>query len=107
KGAIACFAAAALGHIAANGGLPRGSLSFLITGDEEGPGINGTPKVLDWMRRQGEVPAGCVVGEPTSSHTVGDEIKIGRRGAVTVSLTVPGKQGHAAYGHLAENPIPR
>jgi succinyl-diaminopimelate desuccinylase len=107
KGGIACFAAAALDHIAAHGGLPRGSLSFLITGDEEGPGINGTPKVLQWMRGQGEVPDACIVGEPTSSKAVGDEVKIGRRGAVTVELTVYGKQGHAAYGHLAENPIPK
>jgi succinyl-diaminopimelate desuccinylase len=105
KGGIACFAAAALSHIAANGGLPRGSLSFLITGDEEGPGINGTPKVLDWMRANGEVPDACIVGEPTSSKAVGDEVKIGRRGSVTVTLTVLGRQGHAAYGHLAENPI--
>jgi succinyl-diaminopimelate desuccinylase len=107
KGGIACFAAAALGHIATSGGLPRGSLSFLITGDEEGPGINGTPKVLEWMRVQGEVPDACIVGEPTSSKAVGDEVKIGRRGSVTALLTVQGKQGHAAYGHLAENPIPK
>ncbi len=107
KGAIACFAAAALGFIQANDGLPRGSLSFLVTGDEEGPGINGTPKVLEWMRTNGEAPDACLVGEPTSSKAVGDEVKIGRRGAVTVELTVTGKQGHAAYGHLAENPIPR
>jgi succinyl-diaminopimelate desuccinylase len=99
--------AAALGFIRANDGLPRGSLSFLVTGDEEGPGINGTPKVLEWMRANGEAPDACLVGEPTSSKAVGDEVKIGRRGAVTVDLTVTGKQGHAAYGHLAENPIPR
>jgi succinyl-diaminopimelate desuccinylase len=107
KGGIACFAAAALGYLAANGGLPRGSLSFLITGDEEGPGINGTSKVLEWMRASGEAPDACLVGEPTSSHAVGDEVKIGRRGSVTAELTVQGKQGHAAYGHLAENPIPK
>jgi succinyl-diaminopimelate desuccinylase len=107
KGGIACFMAAALGHVRANGGLRRGSLSLLITGDEEGPGINGTPKVLEWMRENGEEPDACLVGEPTSSGTVGDEVKIGRRGSVTVELTVLGKQGHAAYGHLAENPIPK
>jgi succinyl-diaminopimelate desuccinylase len=107
KGGIACFAAAALGHIQASGGLPRGSLSFLITGDEEGTGINGTPKVLEWMRERGEAPDACVVGEPTSSEAVGDEVKIGRRGSVTVELTVMGKQGHAAYGHLADNPVPK
>ena len=107
KGGIACFAAAALGYIRANGGLPRGSLSFLITGDEEGPGVNGTPKVLQWMREHGETPDACLVGEPTSSQAVGDEVKIGRRGSVTVELTVHGRQGHAAYGHLAENPVPK
>jgi succinyl-diaminopimelate desuccinylase len=107
KGGIACFAAAALGYIADHSGLPHGSLSFLITGDEEGPGINGTPKVLEWMRERGEVPDACIVGEPTSSTMVGDEVKIGRRGSVTVELTVRGRQGHAAYGHLAENPIPK
>jgi succinyl-diaminopimelate desuccinylase len=107
KGGIACFAAAALGYIEANGGLLRGSLSFLITGDEEGPGVNGTPKVLEWMRATGEAPDACVVGEPTSTKAVGDEVKIGRRGSVTVELTVLGKQGHAAYGQLAENPIPK
>jgi succinyl-diaminopimelate desuccinylase len=107
KGGIACFAAAALAHIAANGGLPRGSLSFLITGDEEGPGINGTAKVLEWLRARGEAIDACLVGEPTSSVAVGDEVKIGRRGSVTVDLTVHGKQGHAAYGNLAENPVPK
>jgi succinyl-diaminopimelate desuccinylase len=107
KGAIACFAAAALDHVEADSGLRGGSLSFLITGDEEGPGINGTAKVLDWMAAKGEVADACLVGEPTSSKAVGDEIKIGRRGSVTVDLTVHGKQGHAAYGHLADNPVPK
>lgn len=107
KGAIACFLAAALDYVAANGGFKRGSLSFLITSDEEGPGINGTAKVLNWMAARGEVPDACLVGEPTSSKTVGDEIKIGRRGSVTVELTVHGKQGHAAYAHLADNPVPK
>ncbi len=108
KGAIACFVAAALGNVEAGGGAPgRGSISLLITGDEEGPGINGTDKVLDWMAARGEVADACLVGEPTSSRAVGDEIKIGRRGSVTVDLTVHGKQGHAAYGHLADNPVPK
>jgi succinyl-diaminopimelate desuccinylase len=108
KGAIACFAAAALGFVAASGGGPgRGSISFLITGDEEGPGINGTDKVLDWMAAQGEAADACLVGEPTGSEAVGDEIKIGRRGSVTVDVTVQGRQGHAAYGHLADNPVPK
>jgi succinyl-diaminopimelate desuccinylase len=108
KGGIACFAAAALGFAAAHGGAPgRGSVSFLITGDEEGPGINGTDKVVDWLAARGEVADACLVGEPTSSSAVGDEIKVGRRGSVTVDLTVHGKQGHAAYGHLADNPVPK
>lgn len=107
KGAIACFVAAALDHVQATGGLNRGSISFLVTGDEEGPGINGTAKVLDWMAARGEVPDACLVGEPTSSRLVGDEIKIGRRGSVSVELTVHGKQGHAAYAHLADNPVPK
>jgi succinyl-diaminopimelate desuccinylase len=107
KGAIACFVAAALDHVGAGGGLQRGSLSFLITGDEEGPGINGTAKVLDWMAAHGELPDACLVGEPTSSKLVGDEIKIGRRGSVRVELTVHGRQGHAAYAHLADNPVPK
>jgi succinyl-diaminopimelate desuccinylase len=107
KGAIACFAAAALGHVAASGGLRRGSLSFLITGDEEGPGINGTAKVLRWIEARGEKIDACLVGEPTSAAAVGDEAKIGRRGSVTAEITVLGKQGHAAYGHLAENPVPK
>jgi succinyl-diaminopimelate desuccinylase len=107
KGAIACFLAAALDHMRAEGGLERGSLSFLITGDEEGPGVNGTLKVLEWMKAKGEVPDACLVGEPTSTDAVGDEIKIGRRGSVNAALVVHGKQGHAAYGHLADNPVPK
>jgi len=106
KGAIACFVAAVLDHLA-HVGRPRGSLSFLITGDEEGPGINGTAKVLAWMRANGEVVDGCLVGEPTSSEAVGDEIKIGRRGYLNAEVTVHGKQGHAAYAHLADNPVPK
>jgi len=107
KGAIACFVAAALDHVQASGGLRHGSISLLITGDEEGPGINGTAKVLEWMAAHGEMADACLVGEPTSSKVVGDEIKIGRRGSVAAELTVHGKQGHAAYGHLADNPVPK
>lgn len=107
KGGIACFLAAALDYMRGQGGLKRGSLSFLITGDEEGPGINGTDKVLAWMKEKGEVPDACVVGEPTSTNAVGDEIKIGRRGSVNATLVVHGKQGHAAYAHLADNPVPK
>ena len=107
KGGIACFVAAALDYLKANGGLKRGSLSFLITGDEEAIAINGTVKVLDWIKARGETLDACVVGECTSSAAVGDEIKIGRRGSVTAELIVEGKQGHAAYPQLADNPIPK
>jgi succinyl-diaminopimelate desuccinylase len=107
KGGVACFLSAVLDYIKAQGGLPRGSISFLITGDEEGAGINGTVKVLDWMKARGEVMDGCLVGEPTSSKVVGDEIKIGRRGYVNAEIVVHGKQGHSAYAHLADNPVPK
>jgi succinyl-diaminopimelate desuccinylase len=107
KGGIACFLAAALQYIKSKGGLPQGSLSFLITGDEEGSGVNGTVKVLDWMKQRGEIVDGCLVGEPTSAQLVGDEIKIGRRGYVNAELIVQGKQGHSAYANLADNPIPK
>jgi succinyl-diaminopimelate desuccinylase len=107
KGGIACFLAAALGHLNANGGLPRGSLSFLITGDEESIAINGTPKLLAWLKARGEILDACLVGEPASAQAVGDEIKIGRRGYVNAQLIVHGKQGHSAYGERAENPIPK
>ena len=91
KGGLACFVAAALDYLQP-GDLKRGSISFLITGDEEGPGVNGTVKVLDWMKANGEVVDGCLVGEPTSTHAVGDEIKIGRRGYLNceVSCTAAG-----------------
>jgi succinyl-diaminopimelate desuccinylase len=106
KGAISAFAAAALGFAEAHksDGLP-GSISFLITGDEEGPSINGTKKVLDWMAAHGEIPDLCLVGEPTNETVLGDMAKIGRRGSVNVELTAKGAQGHVAYPHLADNPI--
>lgn len=107
KGAIACFVAAALGHIEAAGGRFDGSLSFLITGDEEGPSINGTAKVLDWLLARGEKLDACIVGEPTSAERLGDEIKIGRRGSLNGVIVVEGKQGHAAYPSLADNPVPK
>ena len=105
KGGIACFMAAALGKIA-EGGLMRGRLSLLITGDEEGPSINGTAKLLDWAVGRGERFDAAIVGEPTSRARLGDMIKIGRRGGQSVTVTVHGKQGHVAYPHLAENPLP-
>lgn len=107
KGAIACFVAAALRFIDKHGAQPDFSLSLLITGDEEGPSINGTMKVLDWMREKGEVMDACVVGEPSNPKALGDEIKIGRRGSLNGEIVVHGKQGHAAYPQLAENPVPK
>ena len=105
KSAIACFAAAVARCIAANGG-PKGSISLLITGDEEGVAVNGTVKVLDWLKASGEALDHCVVGEPTSFARAGDILKIGRRGSMNVRATVQGIQGHAAYPGLALNPIP-
>ncbi len=105
KGGIACFMAAALGKIA-EGGLGRGKLSLLITGDEEGPSINGTAKLLDRAVAQGEQFDAAIVGEPTSRARLGDMIKIGRRGGQSATVIVRGKQGHVAYPHLAENPVP-
>ncbi len=107
KGAIACFAVAALRFIASRNGKIPGAISFLITGDEEGPSINGTAKVLDWMKDNGERMDACIVGEPSSLDTFGDELKIGRRGSLNGELIVLGKQGHAAYPRTAENPVPK
>ncbi|MBL8642942.1 MAG: succinyl-diaminopimelate desuccinylase [Rhodospirillaceae bacterium] len=105
KCAIAAFTSAAAQFIGQ--GAFKGSISLLITGDEEGDAINGTKKVLDWMTARGERIDVCVVGEPTSQTKLGDMAKIGRRGSLTAKLTVYGTQGHSAYPHLADNPIPR
>lgn len=107
KGAIAAFVAATLRLVERHGGELPGAISFLITGDEEGPSINGTMKVLDWMREHGEVMDACIVGEPSNPKVLGEEIKIGRRGSLNAELVVAGKQGHAAYPALAENPVPK
>jgi succinyl-diaminopimelate desuccinylase len=107
KGAIAAFVSATLRLVERHGGELPGALSFLITGDEEGPSINGTMKVLDWMRDKGEVMDACIVGEPSNPSLLGQEIKIGRRGSLNAELVVAGKQGHAAYPALAENPVPK
>ncbi|CAH0187849.1 succinyl-diaminopimelate desuccinylase [Agrobacterium fabrum] len=104
KGGIACFVAAIARHIGKHG-KPQGSVSFLITGDEEGPSINGTSKLLEWAAAKGETWDACVVGEPTNPDQLGDMIKIGRRGSLSGRITVQGVQGHAAYPHLADNPI--
>jgi succinyl-diaminopimelate desuccinylase len=105
KGAIAAFMAATLAYIERHG-LPKGTLSFLITGDEEGPSINGTVKMLDWARARGEKFDHAIVGEPTNVDALGDTIKIGRRGSLNGKIRVIGKQGHVAYPHRAENPAP-
>ncbi|MEG6508492.1 succinyl-diaminopimelate desuccinylase [Methyloligella sp. 2.7D] len=105
KGAIAAFAAAALDFIAAKGDALPGSISFLITGDEEGPAVNGTVKVLSWMAEHGHTPSHALVGEPTNSTKLGETIKIGRRGSLNGTLTVKGIQGHVAYPALARNPV--
>lgn len=104
KGGIACFAAAVARHIAKNGAL-KGSISFLITGDEEGPSINGTGKLLEWAKARGETWDAAIVGEPTNPDKLGDMIKIGRRGSLSGTITVHGVQGHAAYPHLADSPV--
>ncbi len=104
KGGIACFVAAVARHIEAHG-APKGSISFLITGDEEGPAVNGTEKLLKWATDKGERWDACLVGEPTNPDVLGDMIKIGRRGSVSGKVTVSGVQGHAAYPHLADNPV--
>ncbi|MEM6463179.1 MAG: succinyl-diaminopimelate desuccinylase [Pseudomonadota bacterium] len=104
KGGIACFVAAVARHIQANG-IPAGSVSLLITGDEEAAAINGTVKLVEWAANKGESWDGCLVGEPTNPERLGDMIKIGRRGSLSATITVTGVQGHAAYPHLADNPV--
>ncbi len=107
KGGIAACIAATLDYLAANGGKPQksGSISFLITGDEESVAINGTPKLLDWVARHGEAFDHCILGEPSNRETLGDTIKIGRRGSLNGTLIVHGKQGHVAYPERADNPV--
>jgi succinyl-diaminopimelate desuccinylase len=103
KGAIAAFIAAAERFIATRGPDFAGSISLLITGDEEGVAVNGTKKVLDWLKARGEALDACLVGEPTSATELGDMIKIGRRGSMTGRIAVTGVQGHVAYPQLADN----
>ncbi len=102
KGAIACM-------VAAVRQVPQeaGTLSFIVTGDEEGPALHGTRALIDFMREHDHRPDLCLVGEPTSVNRLGDMMKIGRRGSVNIWLEVAGTQGHVAYPHLADNPIPR
>ncbi len=105
KGGIAAFLAAMSEYIET--GELKGSISFLITGDEEGQAINGTIKVLGWMKENGHIPDICLVGEPSNPEHLGQEIKIGRRGSFNGTLSVTGTQGHVAYPQLTDNPMPR
>jgi succinyl-diaminopimelate desuccinylase len=104
KGAIAAMVSAAAAHVAR--GSP-GTLSFVITGDEEGPAIFGTDRLLDWMEAHGHIPGMCLVGEPTSVRKLGDVMKVGRRGSLNAWITVKGAQGHVAYPDRADNPVRR
>ncbi len=106
KGAIAAFMVAVKQFLEAKG-APKGSISFLITQDEEGDAVNGTRKVLGWLKEQGEVIDHCIVGEPTNPDFLGEMVKIGRRGSISFQLAVRGKQGHAAYPDRADNPVTR
>jgi succinyl-diaminopimelate desuccinylase len=105
KGAVACAIAASLDFLAARGGKLDGSISFLITGDEESIAVNGTVKLLKWAAERGERFDHCILGEPSNAAAVGDTIKIGRRGSLNGVLTITGKQGHVAYPQLADNPV--
>jgi succinyl-diaminopimelate desuccinylase len=104
KSGVAAFVAAAIDHVTDT--PPEGAILIAITGDEEGPGRDGTIAILDWMEAQGERMDICIVGEPTSVETIGDMVKIGRRGSMTAKFGVIGKQGHSAYLHKALNPMP-
>jgi succinyl-diaminopimelate desuccinylase len=104
KGGIAAALAACFAYLAKRG-QPKGSIALLITGDEEGPAVNGTVKLLDWAQRRGERFDHCILGEPTNRDQLGDTIKIGRRGSLTGRLTIHGKQGHVGYPLLADNPV--
>lgn len=107
KTGIAAFVAATSQFLADQGDNFTGSISFLITGDEEGPAINGTVKVLEWMQAQGETMDACIVGEPSNTTTLGETIKIGRRGSLNGFITQHGTQGHVAYPQHADNPVPK
>ena len=105
KGAIAAFVGS-VSELLSSGWTPKGSISFLITGDEEGPAINGTKKLLVAIDEAGEVIDHCLVGEPTNPNQMGEMVKNGRRGSFNADITVTGKQGHVAYPHLGINPVP-
>lgn len=105
KGAIAAMVAACARHLEA-AGRPPGSIAFLITGDEEGPAVDGTKRLLEAIAADGETLDHCLVGEPTNPGRLGETIKVGRRGSLNAVVTVTGRQGHVAYPHLADNPVP-
>lgn len=105
KAGVAAAIAAALDHIDVHGMPKRGSIAFLITGDEEADSINGTAKLLEWAKARGEHFDACILGEPTSPRVMGEMMKIGRRGSLSGDIVVEGRQGHVAYPHLARNPI--
>jgi succinyl-diaminopimelate desuccinylase len=106
KGGIAAFIAGLTDYLAARPD-PPGSISLLITGDEEARSVDGTAKVLEWMQAEAQIPDMALVGEPTSRRVLGDTIKIGRRGSLTARIAVQGRQGHSAYPAKADNPIHR
>lgn len=105
KGGVAAMVTAALDFVRSNPAF-NGSIAFLLTGDEEGPAINGTIKLLEWAKARGETFSHCLLGEPTNPDQLGEMIKIGRRGSLTGRLLIKGKQGHVGYPHLARNPVP-
>ena len=105
KGGVAAFVAACAELL--RDGPPHGSIAFAITGDEEGPAVNGTAKLMEWAHARGHRFDACILGEPTNASEMGEAIKVGRRGSASGVLTVTGIQGHAAYPHLADNPVPR
>ncbi len=107
KSSIAAFVAATARYLETSHVTDKGSIALLITGDEEGVATHGTVKVLEWMQEQGEKLDHCLVGEPTNPLEFGEMVKIGRRGSMNGVLTVHGAQGHVAYPHLADNPVPR
>ena len=104
KSGVAAFAAAAVDFVKDT--PPDGAIIMAITGDEEGPSTDGTIALLDWMQTQGEAMTACIVGEPTCPEVMGEMIKVGRRGSLTAHFSVTGKQGHSAYPHRANNPLP-
>jgi succinyl-diaminopimelate desuccinylase len=107
KGPVAAFMAAAIDFAVERGSSFGGAISLLLTGDEEGPAVNGTKKVMAWLATEGMVPDHCLLGEPTCLGQLGDAMKVGRRGSLSAAITVTGRQGHSAYPQNADNPIPK